>query len=270
MTNTTKKKTVNKVEAEATSEAETKTKTVAVSTKITALIAERKGWESNELAHSNKRLYEILTSCYRLYKELRGKTKLINQVDKLLSTKGINFQVNTSLPSKIVKLVFGGGRRRNSVYSVAIRRAHKDGVKPENLTAWIAKMGGVDDIRLNGTSVKQTENAQERRSRLRGYAVNTIVTKPVLGSLPKQEEMPDAEDGVVLCMGLVQPNGSINIVQFVDKSLVPAALEKLGRKIEQDGKAPEAFAAEKKSAEELDGMIADAMPSETAQLDKAA
>ncbi len=272
MSNTTKKttKTEAKVENKVEVETEAKTKTKTMSNKIAALIAEREGWESNELAHSNKRLYEILTSCYRLYKELHGQTKLIHQLDKLLIAKKLKFQSNTSLPAKIVKIVFGGERRRNSVYAVTLHRAHKDSVKPEDLATWIGNMGGVDEIRLSGPSGKQTENVQERRTRLRGYAVNIIATKPSLAKLPKQEEMPDADEGVVLCIGVVQPDNSVNIVQFVDKSLVPAALEKLGRQIEQDGKANEAAVAEKQAEVEFGEMMDNAKTPINKQLDKAA
>jgi len=95
---------------------------------VDRLIAERKSWQSNEFARSNQRLYQILQSCYGLYKDMSGvtgeKLALKRAFNKYCDELGCNFKDSTHLMVKVVSCVFGSdNRRRTSSYAKVLRIA---------------------------------------------------------------------------------------------------------------------------------------------------
>ncbi len=94
--------------------------------------------------------------------------------DKFVASNDIKFKKDTSLINKVVKCVFYDeasdsnaqrDRRRISAYSMVLRRAQEDSIKPEALAAWIEKLGGIEEIRLNKpNALSATEKAVQART----------------------------------------------------------------------------------------------------------
>ncbi|MBE0533317.1 MAG: hypothetical protein IH626_21050 [Rhodospirillales bacterium] len=221
--------------------------------KLDAMSKERQGWEIEEFARSNQRLYKILQGCYEILLNLSGKAKQLALFDEHLTALGQKFQSTTPLATKIVRAVFATERRRAHTYSAVLRRAKKDRVDLSKLPDWISEMGGVEEIRL-GESKPQAESQQQRQVRQTTFAVSVLENKRSLAKVKSPTNAPDAENGFVLLLGVVSNDGSISVADFAydpNGTLCKKALANYGKKIEED-KGRKTLDAEKAAAEQRD------------------
>lgn len=128
---------------------------------VDKLIAERKSWQANEFARSNQRLYQILQSCYVLYKDMSGvtgeKLALKRAFNKYCEELGCNFKDSTHLMVKIVACIFGNeNRRRTSSYAKALRIAAEKRIGAMDIPKFLSKAGGIEEIRRESKSPKAT------------------------------------------------------------------------------------------------------------------
>ena len=91
---------------------ENKLNETTLADRIDALEDARKNWETGTYAAANTELYSLLDRCYALYVELRSERKLIKPLNALLAARNLKPQANTSLATKIVRLVFGDCGKR--------------------------------------------------------------------------------------------------------------------------------------------------------------
>jgi len=112
------------------------------------LTKERKEFEENEFARSNKRLYEILAQAYGQYILAATTTKLfketVKEIKTILVSEGSRVQSNTLAINLFVRFVFRSDRQRAHNYSRTLQAAYAKGIKPENLAQYIEDMGGVE------------------------------------------------------------------------------------------------------------------------------
>jgi len=131
------------------------------------LVVEREVWEDTAFRTSNEQLYVLLQKCYQFYKLMGAATTeaeaLRKGLNDYINLKGYKFDKTTHTLTKIVKCVFGVDRRRVSAYGIALRAALTEGVSVLDIPAFIAKSGGVEQLRLtkapNAMTAKQKATA---------------------------------------------------------------------------------------------------------------
>lgn len=115
------------------------------------LASEREHYEQNELARSNKRLYEILSEAYELYVLAKKTDKLLKETVKslvsILKSEGSRVQTNTLAINLFVRFVFRSDRQRAYNYSRTLQAAYAKDIKPANLPSFIEAEGGVEQCK---------------------------------------------------------------------------------------------------------------------------
>jgi len=108
-----------------------------------------------------------------------------------------------------VKAVFGNiDRRRISTYSLVLRTAQKEGVKPAELADWIEERGGVQEVKLTRSATYKSpkQKAEEVKSSLSSMPTLAIAKG-------KLAELADADFVGTECVLLAeqQADGSFHI-----------------------------------------------------------
>jgi hypothetical protein len=204
-----------------------------VSNKVNDLVIERENWEQNEFLVSNKVLYGLLAKCMKLAAEISESRKLQTQVDEVLDAYKVRLTSGTPLITKVIKLVFGADRRRASAYSIAVRIAKQEGVKPDELSDWLLERGGIEEVRLESSSATG-ESAKERRARRQTLGERSADGNSPLVTIPKSAGTPEAV-GPTLMLARVETDRTASVLCFVDnETLVKAALEYIGKQAEKE------------------------------------
>jgi dsDNA-binding SOS-regulon protein len=202
------------------------------------LEAERENWERTELAASHRRLYGTLTGCYSYYLTMKTdtSTNVRSEHKKALDTfaelRKYQFQSNSHDMTRVVKSVFGGDRRRNSAYSLALRAAlvaggtDSDGksvpVPAADLADWLEQQGGIEEIRLGSKNKGMTvkERANVAKTAIQSSVLMTL--KPDVKHV--QFDTNDVDKMMVL-VATYRPSGELEISAVVkNDSAVRSAL----------------------------------------------
>ena len=99
-------------------------------------------------------------------------------------------------------------RRRISTYSLVLRAAHKEDVKPADLPAWIEARNGVQEVRLGRSATYKSPKERATAGR------SMLSTMPTLAvAKDKLCELADADFAGSECVLLAeqQPDGSFHI-----------------------------------------------------------
>lgn len=120
---------------------------------VSALAYAHKQWQVNAYAKSNNELYKLLAECYANYLAMcadNAKAKeLREQLDAYITANKLVFRKGTHNLVKIVKCVFGDtDKRRISTYGIVLRTALANGLKANQVAAFIKDSGGVQEIKL--------------------------------------------------------------------------------------------------------------------------
>jgi hypothetical protein len=114
--------------------------------------AKRMNWEATAYRTSNQQLYAVLADClaYGTSATTVAAAKARNaEVNAFLEERGYQVRSGSDLFIRVAKAVFGNIQRsRISTYSIVLRTAHKEGVSPTELPAWIEERGGVQEVKL--------------------------------------------------------------------------------------------------------------------------
>ena len=200
---------------------------------------ERSAWEGNELAASHKRLYAILTQCYRFYIQMKSenttkgiRTEMMKGLDNFIAAKGLKTLSNTHDINRVVKAIFGEDRRRVSAYACALRVALVSGVtsidgtkhpvNPLKLSEWITEQGGVEEIRKSSTKegIPTKERVETAKAALEHKPL--MAFKPDTGQL--KFDTGDVDKMMVLIV-TYRPSGELEVNSVIKTaSVVNAAL----------------------------------------------
>jgi hypothetical protein len=199
------------------------------------LEAERKNWESNELAASHTRLYSILSKCYAFYLKMKSsetskevRVRMSEGLEAFIKGRGLRTLAGTHDMNRVVKAVFGEDRRRVSAYSLALRVAldsnvGKTPIAVAKLAAWIAEQGGVEEIRQSKrpmAAVPAAERVEQARSSIKNKPLMTF--KPDAKTMPMSAEDADKQ---LLLIATYRPSGDLEINSVVkNDSALRAAL----------------------------------------------
>ena len=158
---------------------------------IEQLIIEQEVWSDTAFKTSNEMLYGLLAKCQAKYEEMcaddeQGK-KLRGELNDYIKLHNIAVNKNSHTVIKIVKCVFGDtDKRRISTYGIVLRTALANGLKANQVAAFIKDNGGVQEIKLARGNALTTK--------AKAVAVQTFLAKKVLAEVtsPKIAETLDA------------------------------------------------------------------------------
>lgn len=134
--------------------------------------AKRQNWETTAYRTSNQQLYAVLADClaYGSNEVATAIAKARNaELEAFLKSRGYLVKNDSPLLTRVVKAVFGNiDRRRISTYSLVLRTAQKEGVKPAALATWIEDKGGIQEVKLarSATYKSPKQKAEEAKSSL--------------------------------------------------------------------------------------------------------
>lgn len=197
-----------------------------IKTAFDGLILQRKNWEQNEFARSNKRLYEIFQACYALYLEMKGvtaeKLSLKRAFNSYCTDNGVKYKDSTHLMVKIVRCVFGDDRRRVSAYATALRIADEQLIPSSGIPEFFRNAGGFEEVRR-----KKNPNALDIEAKKTQGLL--LMSSPSLGELhnDRLNAVFDeaAYEGAVLLMSTREPDGSFQVKYVLQNgSLITSAL----------------------------------------------
>lgn len=179
-TTTTTKAAALKVTAKTKVVLNDKQQTKAAFNFVSALAYAHKQWQVNAYAKSNNELYKLLAECYANYLAMcadNAKAKdLREQLDAYIKANKLVFRKGTHNLVKIVKCVFGDtDKRRISTYGIVLRTALANGLKANQVAAFIKDNGGVQEIKLARGNALTTKAKAE--------AVQTFLAKKTLAEV---------------------------------------------------------------------------------------
>ena len=133
--------------------------------------AKRQNWETTAYRTSNQQLYAVLADCLAYGRELPfADSKQRNKdLETFLKSRCYLVKNDNPLLTRVVKAVFGNiDRRRISTYSLVLRTAQKEGVKPAELAEWIDAGHGIQEIKLKRSATYKSpkQKAEEAKSSL--------------------------------------------------------------------------------------------------------
>ena len=205
-------------------------------TELNGLVTDCSVFETTELAATHARLYQLLTRAYSYYVTMKtdSDAKVRSEYKKALkdfiAERGHKFLKSSSDMHRVVKCVFGGGRRRVSAYSLALNVALVSGavdstgkataVAPAELANWLAEQGGVEEVRM---ATKKAAGAIAGNDKAAAW----LADKVLMTIRPDVANMAfgvDDNDKHVLLLAVYRPTGELEIKALVkDDAAVKAA-----------------------------------------------
>jgi hypothetical protein len=178
---------------------------------LKSLEQSRINWETTAYRTSNQQLYAVLADClaYGAALSVAESKQRAEELERFNKARGYIVKKDSPLMTRVVKAVFGNvDRRRISTYSLVLRTAQQEGVKPAALADWIESRGGVQEIKLarSATYKSPKQKADEAKSSL--AALPTLAV-----AKDKLAERADADSIGSECVLLAeqQADGSFHI-----------------------------------------------------------
>lgn len=175
---------------------------------LNGLAQDRAAWENGAYKASNTELYALLDRCFTLLEQMKGQTKLISELNDLLTEKGIVFNDGTSLATKVARFVFNGNSKRITGYAKVLRVAAAEKKENESFAKFIEGKGGVEEVRKQQVTGKLTQAQQAK--------VNIDIAKAYYVSAQSlvqnfacsaADVLPHAEAGHQFSAALLRHNG---------------------------------------------------------------
>jgi hypothetical protein len=190
------------------------------------VLAQRRAvWEAGAFAASNAELIALLADCLGFHLHLikfddaRKQFHAIYKEAKLTNTKG------TELMTKIVRYVFGEKAvKRTFAYAKVLTVASEENVAPETLAAFVAKRGGIEEIRRNGGGA--TEKRKMRDESIEKASASLKIVKPLAEKVvpPKTLKVEGATNFVAAIIRR-ETDGTLSIVHLsTNETLIESLL----------------------------------------------
>jgi hypothetical protein len=140
--------------------------------------AKRQNWETTAYRTSNQQLYAVLADClaYGNNDVATAAAKSRNaELEAFLKSRGYLVKNDSPLLTRVVKAVFGNiDRRRISTYSLVLRTAQKEGVKPAALATWIEDKGGIQEVKLARSATYKSPKQKAEEAKLSLSSLPTL------------------------------------------------------------------------------------------------
>ena len=152
--------------------------------KLDDLVTRRESWDI-DFQKSNLAQYILLSDMYKVFmtsfvqvKSEERKALKIFLTAKLIE-KGANILEQTTVLTMFIRYVFNAPSKRAHVYSNVIKAAISHSIEPENLSNWIIKEGGIDEVsRRKKPPTDESISKQNRLQELKNQMqiVNAVKT----------------------------------------------------------------------------------------------
>jgi len=218
---------------------------------LDALSEKRDNWERTDFKKANDGLYALLADCLSLYY-----TKFVTVSDAerkalrdgltaKLKAAGVKVQKNTTTLTMLVRYVFCSDRKRAHGYAYVLAAALAEKVAAVDLAAFIAKAGGIEEIKR---SMVKSAEALAKQAQIK-QAKNDVEAEIELAQIAPLAQVQIAGltgDYVVL---LAKPgvDGTATIVgtlSDVSEGMVNALLERMAKQRVNAGAANAALGKE--------------------------
>ncbi len=198
---------------------------------IDNIISDRILWQDNELKASNESLYDILTSCYKLFKDMKAGTSdakvLLNAFHRKYPNADYGIRDTTHLMNKVIIIVFGEQTKKNNKYASALRIASENEIAANHLADYLVKAGGIEEVTRSKKHQDYTR-AEMGRSALYGTPITTIKDAKLLGQFSET----DYEHGVIFLASYDAKTKSFPIYRVVlNKTAIKATYSSLASSI---------------------------------------
>lgn len=219
--------------------------------RLNGLATDRAAWENGAYKASNEELYALLDRCFSLLEQMKGSTKLIKELNDLLTEKGIIFNDGTSLATKIARFVFNGNSKRITGYARVLRVAALEKLENESFAKFIARKGGVEEVRKQKVAGELTQ-AQQAKLNIKFAEGHFSVSEGLVQDFKcdAAEVHPDSEGEYHFSAALVRKNndGSLSIVYGCNKASVVKVLLAEGGKVAAAQHIADQTASQRKQA----------------------
>jgi hypothetical protein len=118
----------------------------AVGEKLTTIIAKHDAWNDGVRKASKQELYAVLADCFSLMLAVKAE-RAYDALSKKLDALNVQYNANTSLPTRIVRAVFKHDRRNLSRFAAIIKLAAEKKPEAEGFVVWLTNLGGIDAAR---------------------------------------------------------------------------------------------------------------------------
>ena len=191
---------------------------------LTELEQQRIEWEEGVYRASNQALYSILSQCLQYGADLLttdAHKQRRQALDDFYKQRGYRIKKETPLMTRIVRAVFGDiDRRRISTYSLVLRQAKNESVKPDDFAEWVEQRGGVQEVRLarSSTFVSPKAKAETAQQSFKQMDKLAVVKSEELSKLANPDLIGEQcllvatqeADGSFTVRALVTANGAVN------------------------------------------------------------
>lgn len=181
------------------------TKFIPLVKRFNEVIKLREAWEVGAYKASNDQLYEILASAYELYLHLVSQTNPDDRKSfaNLLKAKKVDYQSNTPMHTKVVRLVFATSRQRAYTYGRVLFAARKENIAPTNLPDWIRDNGGIEEVKVKSSGKLTYADKVKADAE---YASDLLAGAKAIMHVGKVTEQlkPDAEHNPIYSLALVR------------------------------------------------------------------
>jgi len=135
---------------------------------LDALSKRRDNWERTDFKKANDGLYALLADCLGLYEtqfltvDVAHRKALRDGLVAKLKTAGVKVQKNTTTLTMLVRYVFCSDRKRAHGYACVLTAALAEKVAAVDLPGFIAKAGGIEEIKRSMVKSAEALAKQEQ------------------------------------------------------------------------------------------------------------
>ena len=214
---------------------------------LDALSAKRDNWEHTDYKKANDGRDVLLADCLGLYYtefvnvSVAERKALRDGLTDKLKSAGVKVQKNTTTLTMLVRYVFSSDRKRAHGYANVLTAALAEKVAAADLAAFIAKEGGIEEIKRK--MVKSAE-ALAKQAQIK-QAKNNVAAEIELAQIAPLAEVQIAglTGNYVVLLAKPGVDGSVTVVgtlSDVSDGMVNALLERMARQrvtVEAESKA---------------------------------
>lgn len=221
------------------------------------LVAARETWENGTNKASNEELCTLLERCTTLLLEVQADRSLVLKIGKQLEERGLKDRANTSLATKIVRIVFGNCGKRAFTYAKVITVAAAEKRENESMLAFVQGHGGIEEI-SRGDSKGKSKIAKDDNIT---FAVKTLnLSKPLIPAFDMVDALrPHTESAFSFSLAVIRrdANGKASVVFGINnKALVNSALAHAGKQFRPKAEAEIADSKRKNRLSKRQGILA--------------
>ena len=203
---------------------------------LDALSAKRDNWERTDFKKANEGLYALLADCLGLYYTQfvtvsdADRKALRDGLSVKLKAAGVKVQKNTTTLTMLVRFVFSSDRKRAHGYAYVLTAALGEKIAAAGLADFIAKAGGIEEIKRN---MVKSADALARQEQIKQAKSNVAAEIELAEIAPLAEVQIAGLTGKYVVL-LAKPgvDGTATIVgtlSDVNEALVNALLERMAK-----------------------------------------